>query len=135
MNALSGDQRNAPGLLRVGLLVLLTVGLPASLGAQGASSRPNIIFILADDLGYGDLSSYGATAIQTPNIDRLAEEGVLFTDAHSPSSVCTPTRESPQLYNLARDTGEQTDVYAQHPETAKRLQQLLHKIRTEGRSR
>ena len=63
-----------------------------SLHAQGKSSRPNIIFILADDLGYGDLSSYGATAIQTPNIDRLAEEGVLFTDAHSPSSVCTPTR-------------------------------------------
>ncbi len=54
--------------------------------------RPNILFILADDLGYGDLSSYGATAIQTPNIDRLAEEGVLFTDAHSPASVCTPTR-------------------------------------------
>ena len=63
-----------------------------SLHAQGTPSRPNIIFILADDLGYGDLSSYGATAIQTPNIDRLAEEGVLFTDAHSPSSVCTPTR-------------------------------------------
>ena len=53
---------------------------------------PNILFILADDLGYGDVSSYGATAIRTPNIDRLAEEGALFTDAHSPSSVCTPTR-------------------------------------------
>jgi arylsulfatase A-like enzyme len=92
MKALSGNQRNPPGLLRVGLLVMLTVGLSASSGAQGASSRPNIIFILADDLGYGDLSSYGATAIQTPNIDRLAEEGVLCTDAHSPSSVCTPTR-------------------------------------------
>ena len=92
MKALSGNRRNPQGLLRAGLLGLLMVGLPVSLCPQGSSSRPNIIFILADDLGYGDLSSYGATAIQTPNIDRLAEEGVLFTDAHSPSSVCTPTR-------------------------------------------
>ncbi len=74
------------------LLTMLTGALSVSLGAQGTPSRPNIIFILADDLGYGDLSSYGAAAIQTPNIDRLADEGVLFTDAHSPSSVCTPTR-------------------------------------------
>ncbi len=92
MKALGGSRRNPQGLLRAGLLVMLTLGLPASQGAQGALSRPNIIFVLADDLGYGDLSSYGATAIQTPHIDRLAEEGALFTDAHSPSSVCTPTR-------------------------------------------
>jgi arylsulfatase A len=59
---------------------------------QQAPEKPNILFILADDLGYGDLSSYGATAIQTPNIDRLAKEGVLFTDGHTPASVCTPTR-------------------------------------------
>ena len=90
--ALSGNRRNRQGSLRTGLLVILTLGLSVSLCAQGASSRPNIVFILADDLGYGDLSSYGATRIQTPNIDRLADQGVLFTDAHSPSSVCTPTR-------------------------------------------
>ncbi len=54
--------------------------------------RPNIIFILADDLGYGDLSCYGATKIKTPNCDKLAAQGVRFTDAHSPSAVCTPTR-------------------------------------------
>ena len=58
---------------------------------------PNILFILADDLGYGDLSSYGATAIQTPNIDRLAKEGALFTDAHSPSSVCTVMRRTSRV--------------------------------------
>lgn len=58
-------------------------------------TKPNIVFILADDLGYGDLSCYGATKIRTPNIDRLASEGRRFTDAHSPASVCTPTR-----YNL-----------------------------------
>lgn len=56
-------------------------------------SKPNIVYILADDLGYGDLGCYNpASKIPTPNIDRLAKEGVRFTDAHSPSSVCTPTR-------------------------------------------
>ena len=92
MKALSTNRPSPQAVLGLGLLALLTAGLPGRAGAQATSSRPNIVFILADDLGYGDLSSYGATAIRTPNIDRLAEEGVLFTDAHSPSSVCTPTR-------------------------------------------
>ena len=56
------------------------------------TTRPNMIYIMADDLGYGDLGSYGATRFQTPNIDILAKEGIRFTDAHSPDSVCTPTR-------------------------------------------
>ncbi len=60
--------------------------------AMGAPPQPNIVFMLADDIGYGDLSCYGATKIQTPNCDRLAREGLRFTDAHSPSAVCTPTR-------------------------------------------
>ncbi len=59
-----------------------------------AAQRPNIVLILADDLGYGDAGCYGATKISTPNIDRLAREGMRFTDAHSPHSVCTPTRYS-----------------------------------------
>jgi len=54
--------------------------------------RPNVVFILADDLGYGDLGCYGATKIATPHCDRLAREGRRFTDAHSPSAVCSPTR-------------------------------------------
>jgi len=53
---------------------------------------PNIIIINADDIGYGDVGCYGATKVQTPNIDRLAKEGKKFTDAHSASSVCTPSR-------------------------------------------
>lgn len=56
------------------------------------TSRPNIIFILADDLGWGDLSCYGRPDYRTPNLDRLALEGVRFTDAYSGSAVCTPTR-------------------------------------------
>lgn len=56
--------------------------------------KPNIIYILMDDFGYGDASCYGARKIRTPNIDQLAEKGMRFTDAHSPSAVCTPTRYS-----------------------------------------
>ena len=60
--------------------------------APGSEKPRNIVLILADDLGYGDLSAYGATRYGTPNIDRLAREGMLFTDGHSPHPVCTPTR-------------------------------------------
>ena len=55
--------------------------------------KPNIVFIMADDVGYGDIGCYNPESrIPTPHIDRLAREGVRFTDAHSPSAVCTPTR-------------------------------------------
>ena len=67
--------------------------LPTPAGAGGAASeKPNIVLIFADDLGYGDLSSYGAVKLRTPNIDSLATQGVLFTDAHAEASTCTPTR-------------------------------------------
>lgn len=56
------------------------------------SIHPNIVVIFADDLGYGDLSCYGATKVKTPNLDQLAAEGRRFTDAHSASAVCTPSR-------------------------------------------
>lgn len=57
-----------------------------------AQQRPNVIFIYADDLGYGDLSCYGATKLHTPNLDKLASEGLRFTDAHCTSATCTPSR-------------------------------------------
>lgn len=57
-----------------------------------SGTKPNIIIIYADDLGYGDLSSYGAAKISTPHIDGLASEGMRFTDAHSPASLCSPSR-------------------------------------------
>src|SRR5450759_4352325 len=60
--------------------------------AQTKSKKPNIIFILADDLGYGDLGCYGQQKIATPNIDRLAKMGVKFTDFYSGSTVCAPAR-------------------------------------------
>jgi len=62
------------------------------LDAGESAGKPNIVLIYADDVGYGDVSCYGATRIKTPNLDRLAGEGVRFTDAHSPSATCTPSR-------------------------------------------
>ncbi len=61
---------------------------------QPLPARPNVVLVLADDVGYGDLSCYGAKQVQTPNLDRLARSGVRFTDAHSSSATCTPTRYS-----------------------------------------
>lgn len=71
------------GMLAVG-------GLPASLPA--GPRPPNIILILADDLGYGDLGCYGQTLIRTPELDRMAQEGVRFTQFYAGGSVCAPSR-------------------------------------------
>jgi len=60
--------------------------------ANVRAGRVNVVLINADDVGYGDVGCYGATKIATPNIDRLAEQGRRFTDAHSASAVCTPSR-------------------------------------------
>ncbi|KAA6434794.1 arylsulfatase [Rufibacter glacialis] len=57
-----------------------------------AQKRPNVVLIYVDDLGYGDLSSYGATKIKTPHLDQLAKEGIQFTNGHSTSATCTPSR-------------------------------------------
>lgn len=63
-------------------------------GIAGAAERPNIVLILADDLGWADLGCYGNRFNETPNIDRLAKQGVRFTDYHSAGAVCSPTRAS-----------------------------------------
>jgi arylsulfatase A-like enzyme len=68
----------------------------AGVSANGSSSapqqRPNVLYIMADDMGWGDLSCYGRPDYKTPNLDRLASEGTRFTQAYSASPVCTPTR-------------------------------------------
>ncbi len=74
--------------------------------ANGDLRRPNVVLILADDLGYGDVGCYNPESkVPTPNIDRLAKEGMLFSDAHSPSTVCTPTRYSILTGRMAFRTG------------------------------
>lgn len=69
-------------------------GLLAAARGAAPAGRPNVIVILADDLGYGDVGCYGATKIKTPNTDRLASQGLRFTDGHCTASVCTPSRYS-----------------------------------------
>ncbi|TWU48650.1 Arylsulfatase [Rubripirellula tenax] len=77
----------------IGITIAVILGLLGS--SVSADSPPNVVVILADDLGYGDVACYNpASRIPTPNIDRLARQGMRFTDAHSPCTVCTPTRYS-----------------------------------------
>src|SRR5687767_13622857 len=76
-------------MLRLLLLIiaLLAVTIPVS-----AAAPPNLIFILADDLGYGDLGCYGQKQIKTPHLDRMAREGMRFTDFYAGATVCAPSR-------------------------------------------
>ena len=75
-------------------IVLVVFGMWALLVSSAAAKSPNVIVIMADDLGYGDLSCYGATELKTPNIDRLAAQGQRFTSGYCSASTCTPTRYS-----------------------------------------
>ena len=72
-------------------LLILACAL-ALAGDLFAAAKPNILVILADDIGYGDIGCYGATRVKTPHLDRLAAQGLRFTDGHAASSTCTPTR-------------------------------------------
>jgi arylsulfatase A-like enzyme len=81
-------------LFHVVILALAVSALATALtrAAQISTGKPSIVIILADDLGFGDTGCYGATRIPTPNVDRLAREGLRFRDAHSTSATCTPAR-------------------------------------------
>ena len=74
-------------------LVLLTALIPASGSAAAAGKKPNVVFVLTDDQGYGDLSAHGNPVLKTPHLDRLHAEGVRFTDFHV-SPTCAPTRSA-----------------------------------------
>jgi arylsulfatase A len=100
-------------LICMTLVIFMTLGvfLGSTFQVSGFSAEqqgPNVVLIFADDLGYGDVGCYGATRVRTPNIDKLAAEGRRFTDAHSASAVCTPSRyalltgEYPLRKNLSR---------------------------------
>ncbi len=85
---------NLPKSLLFGGLVALGIMPQQGISAEKGKEQPNVIVILADDVGYGDLSCYGATKVKTPNIDQLASEGIRFTSAYAPASTCTPSRFS-----------------------------------------
>jgi arylsulfatase A-like enzyme len=80
------------------IIAILTLGVAAVMGATAvrpqtpAAGRPNIVLIMSDDMGYGDLSSYGATDLKTPNIDSLGRDGVRMTDFYANGVLCSPTR-------------------------------------------
>src|SRR5215207_10898144 len=67
-------------------------GAGADVAPGAPTKRPNVLYIMADDMGWGDLSCYGRPDYRTPNLDRLASEGTRFTHAYSAAPVCTPTR-------------------------------------------
>ena len=91
----SALQSSAPEAL-MRQLVIFFLGLALSSSFAVADDRPSFVIMVADDLGYGDLGSYGHPTIRTPNIDRLAEEGLRFTNGYAAYAVCSPTRAAVQ---------------------------------------
>ena len=90
-------------MTRVREIIMATLGLlpvaanaasPSTEGTEEQQRRPNIIFIMCDDMGYGDLGCYGQQRIETPNLDRMAQEGMRFTQAYAGSPVSAPSRAS-----------------------------------------
>src|SRR4051812_32800055 len=74
------------------LVVWASVAIGAASASRSTPSKPNIIFILADDLGYGDVGCYGQKRIETPRIDQMAAEGMRFTQGYAGATVCAPSR-------------------------------------------
>ena len=72
--------------------VMFGIFILLSAGTKAAETKPNIIFVMVDDLGYGDLGSYGQKRIKTPALDQMAREGIRFTDFYAGSTVCAPSR-------------------------------------------
>ena len=138
-----------------GALGLISVATSQATSAQ-SPEKPNIVIIYADDLGYGDASCYGATKITTPNIDRLAQQGLRFTNAHCTSATSTPSRYSLLTGEYAwrkKGTGVATGdakaiiqpgrikllfsraIIPQNQGIVKELTDLLQKIKNDGRTR
>lgn len=101
------------------LRILLLIGLAGLLPCFG---KPNILFILADDMGYGDTGATGSTTIRTPNLDSLAASGVLCSQGYVPSAVCSPSRaglltgRDPRRFGYEGNLNDSAASYATRPE-------------------
>jgi arylsulfatase A-like enzyme len=111
------------------ILLVWLAAWPAAAQQPSSATQPNVVLIVTDDLGYGDVGSYGAPDAKTPNIDRLAREGVRLTDFYANGSTCTPTRAAlisgryQQRFELERPLG--TGVDTGLPAEGRSLPQLL----------
>lgn len=92
MNSVMLLNHSAPILITVGLMALTGCNLKKGTEKSALSKKPNIIYILADDLGYSDIGPYGQKLIRTPNLNRMANSGMLFTNHYAGTSVCAPSR-------------------------------------------
>ncbi len=102
------------------------------LNCQNANKKPNIIFILADDLGYGDLGCYGQKVLKTPNIDKLAADGLLMTQFYTGSTVCAPSRATLMTgkhtgHNSVRSNADGLELLDNELTIAKLLKQAGYK--------
>jgi arylsulfatase A-like enzyme len=130
MFALGGLMQRARSIT---LLAAVAFSATTAGGQQAGNARPNIVLIITDDVGYGDFGSYGAPDIKTPNIDRLAREGVRMTDFYANGATCTPTRAGlvsgryQQRFALERplSSGTSQDSATGLPATGRSLPQLL----------
>jgi arylsulfatase A-like enzyme len=101
-------------------LSTITAVLLSTLGLlHGGTPRPNFVFILGDDLGWNDLACYGSTFYETPNIDRLAADGLRFTQAYTAGAVCSPTRSSIMTGKYPVRTGVTDYIPGLHPANVK----------------
>src|SRR5690606_17591346 len=112
--------RAAP-LARLALTAALAAAIlaaPAVAPARGEAEppRPNVVLILADDLGYGDLSSYGADDLPTPHIDRLAREGIRFTAHYAAANTCSPSRAALLTGRYPPRTGVNAVIFHDSPD-------------------
>lgn len=98
--------RNFP-MKNLSLIRLASVLVPVAIAAAASAAPPNIVFILADDLGYTDVAAYGSKYYETPNIDRLASQGMKFTNYHHCQN-CTPTRAALMSGQYGARTGMYT---------------------------
>lgn len=120
--------------MRIIVLVLVAMVLPSVGWAQSqvdSDERPNVVLIMTDDIGYGDIGSYGAPDVETPNLDALAIAGVRFTDFYANGPLCTPTRVGlvtgryQQRVAMERSLGGSADAEVGLPVMGRSLPQLL----------